>query len=166
MATQNSTLTQDHLKSLFDYKDGDLYWKISRNNNIKVGQVVGMLRPDGYKRVNINKKNYYLHRLIFIYHNGFITDEIDHIDNNRLNNRIENLRVATRIQNMLNCKINSRNTTGIKGITFDKEKSKFRPYLSVNKKRMYLGCFDSLDDANTELQKARIKYHGSFANHG
>lgn len=165
MAVKNYP-TKEQLHQLFEYKDGDLYWKISRNNNIKVGQVAGMLRPDGYKRVNINKKNYYLHRLIFIYHNGFITDEIDHIDNNKLNNRIENLRVATRIQNMLNCKINSRNTTGIKGITFDKEKSKFRPYLSVNKKRMYLGCFDSLDDANTELQKARIKYHGSFANHG
>ena len=158
--------TKEQLHQLFSYKDGNLYWKVSRNNNIKIGQEAGMLRPDGYKRVNIDKKNYYLHRLIFIYHNGFISDEIDHIDNNRSNNKIENLRIATRSQNTLNCKINSRNTTGIKGITFDKDKFKYRPYLSVNGKRLYLGCFDFLDDANQELQKARIKYHKSFANHG
>lgn len=87
-----SELTQECVRSLFDYRDGELYWKVSRGNGMKIGDLAGTVRTDGYRSIQINGKLYLAHRLIFLYHYGYIPKEIDHIDSNPSNNNISNLR--------------------------------------------------------------------------
>ena len=115
-------LTSSYLKSLFDYKDGELYWRISNSNRVKVGDKVSPTRKIGdIVLVGINGKIYRLHRLIYLYFNENFDIEdrkiqIDHIDIDRSNNRIENLRVANNKENNCNKKIQRNNTSGFRGV--------------------------------------------------
>ena len=79
-------LTQDYLKSIFEYKDGNLYWKIKTLNKIPIGSEAGHV--DVYKRIGINGKIYLCHRLIYLFHYGYLPKFVDHIDGNKLNNNI------------------------------------------------------------------------------
>jgi hypothetical protein len=91
--------------------------------------------------------------------------DIDHIDGNSSNNRIENLRGVTGSQNQWNRKKSVNNTSGIKGINWDKQKSKWVSRVMVNYKSIFLGRFDTLEEATVAVENAREKYHGEFARH-
>ena len=84
-------LDSDKIKQLFEYRSGELFWKVKKRR-IVAGQKAGSLRKDGYFQVEIEGKKYLLHRLIFLYHNDYFPDCIDHINGNKSDNRIENLR--------------------------------------------------------------------------
>jgi len=121
-------LTVDLLKHLFDYdkETGNLIWKVTNSNNQKIGDIAGSLNPKvGYIRVGINGKKYYAHRLIFLYHKGYLPKTIDHINCDKVDNRIENLRAATVGQNQHNRKTNANNTSGYKGVSWCKAKKKW-----------------------------------------
>lgn len=158
MATKNYP-TKEQLHQLFEYKDGELYWK-KRNQN-----KAGSLRNDGRKHITINYKIYKLHRIIFLWHHGYLPKEIDHIDGNPLNNRIENLREATRYQNLMNKKKTKQNTSGCKNVSWNKSAKKWLVSMQVNGKRKYLGIYDDLELADLVATEARDKFHGNFANH-
>jgi hypothetical protein len=157
-----SDINPAELHSLFDYKDGVLTWKQGR----KKGKVAGSLKPTGYTVVEIKNQNIMAHRLVWIMHNGSIDGQVDHINGNRSDNRIENLRVVTDYQNQWNRKIGKNNTIGIKGIRLRKDNNKYEARLCVNNKRIVLGSFDDLELAELVVMEARDKYHGKFANHG
>ena len=159
-------LTQEYLNSLFEYKDGKLFNKIYRNRNSKQGQESGHLQSDGYIRLVINKKAYLIHRIIYFIEYGYIPKELDHIDNNRANNRIENLRPVNRSENMQNRKVAKNNCSGTKGVCWNKRHSKWNCYIYLKKKKIDFGFFDDLDLASLISIEARVKYHGKFANHG
>jgi hypothetical protein len=150
------------LHSLFDYKDGVLTWKQGR----KKGRVAGSLKPTGYTVVEINNNNIMAHRLVWIMHNGSFEGFIDHIDGNRSNNKIENLRLATVLQNSWNRKNNSNNRTGVKGVHQIKATNKYQARICIGNKRLVLGSFEDLELAELVVMEARDKYHGKFANHG
>lgn len=96
-------LTQGLLRELFDYKDGELYWKQSGTGR-KIGVPAGTVKSDGYRSIGINGKIYLTHRLIFLYHHDYLPEFLDHIDGNPLNNNILNLREATKQENAQNAK--------------------------------------------------------------
>jgi hypothetical protein len=106
------------LNYYLDYKDGKLFWKVSTSNRVKVGQEAGNKRKDGYKEIKVNNKRYLNHRIIWKMHYGDILEgkQIDHINGNRSDNRIENLRLVTNGQNQLNSVLKSSNKLGIKGV--------------------------------------------------
>lgn len=161
-------ITQKRLHDLFEYReDGNLIWKVSSNRKVKIGDVAGSWNNLGYKRTRIENKEYGVHRLIFLYHHGYLTPgmEIDHIDGNPGNNRIDNLREATRSQNMLNGKIPSNNTSGVKGVSWDKSNSKWRAVIRVKGKNTILGRYTTLEEAAEVVKEAREKYHGEYARH-
>jgi hypothetical protein len=107
-----------------------------------------------------NKKTIYMHRVIV---NAPPNKDVDHRDGNGLNNQDENLRICTDSQNLANSKRRSDNTTGYKGVFLKKGKNKFRARITVNGKRINLGCFFTAAEANMVYQNAAQKYFGEFA---
>ena len=101
-----------------------------------------------------------------MYH-GHIDDtmQIDHIDGNPVNNRIENLRLVTRSQNQHNQKIPKNNTSGVKGVGWNKAKMKFKANLMKNNKNIHLGFYDTKEAAEKAITEAREKIHGEYARH-
>jgi hypothetical protein len=158
-------LTKEIADEFFDYKDGVLYRKKQTSSNAKIGDVAGTTRQDGYRHINLHGKFYLVHRLIFLMHHGFLPKVIDHIDGNSLNNRIENLRVATKSQNCQNARIRRNNTSGIKNVHFNKQSNKWQVSISINQKWKHVGYYQDLELAELVATEARDKYHGGFARH-
>ena len=158
--------TLQDIKELFVYSNGDLYWKIFPDNSRKSFVKAGTNHSSGYRVVKIYGKRYRVHRIIFMMCHGYISKYIDHIDGNRLNNRIENLRECNHNENMHNRKISSNNKSGIKGIIWHKTAKKWWPQIMVNSKRINLGKYDDLELAELVIMEARDLFHGKFANHG
>ena len=161
-------LTSKVLHDFFDYNSetGIVTRKISTNNRTKVGQIVGCLRPDGYLCATIGGKPYQLHRLIWLYaHGSWPSGEIDHINGNRSDNRIENLRDVTSSQNGRNKRVSSANTSGVTGVTWFKSRNKWVAAMNMNGKRIHLGYFETIDDA-AKARKSADTIHGFHENHG
>ena len=158
-------ITKELLHELFEYKDGNLYWKIATSNRVKVGDPANYMDNTGYFRVRLNRKLYLTHRIIFFMHRGYLPEFLDHIDGNPLNNEIENLRPVSRSENNYNQKTRTDNTSGIKGVSFSKAYKKWRAYIQVDKKYKHLGYYDSIDKATKVIKKVRKQLHGEFARH-
>lgn len=159
-------MTKEELEKLFEYKDGELYWKVTRNNKTKKGMLAGGRSINGYIYVTINNKNYRAHRIIYLLHHGVAPKILDHIDGNRQNNKIANLREATSSQNSMNSKIKKDNTSGVKGVHLHKPTGKWIVRVNINKQRKHLGLFEDFELAALVATEARDKYYGEFANHG
>jgi hypothetical protein len=158
-------ITQEYLKSIFEYCDGNLYWKVANSNRVKIGQIAGTLLYQNYIQIRISRKKYQAHRLIFLMHYGYLPVQIDHKNNNKADNRIENLRAATNCKNQYNVKIIKTNTSGCKNVTWSKKRKKWYVQLSIDNKRKYFGSFENLELAELVAIEARNKYHGDFARH-
>lgn len=142
----------EHLR----YEDGKLFWKIPRQRR-NMSKQVGVLHKIGYLMFGFDYKNVYVHRVVWEMHNGQIPDgfEIDHIDRNRSNNKIENLRLATPQQNQRNKSSN--------GFHWLNSRKCFRARININMKEKHLGCYDNIIDARAAYLMARREYFGEFA---
>ena len=159
-------MNKETLQELFEYREGNLYWKVVNSNRIKVGDKAGYVNKLGYTEVRINNKLYLLHRLIYAYHYGDFAGNVDHKDNNTSNNNIDNLRSCTQSNNMCNAKKQSNNTSGNKGVTFCKQTGKWRGNITKEGIDYWLGRFNSKEEAIKAVEQARITIHKEFANHG
>lgn len=132
------------------------------------GQIAGsIVEYDGRKYIQIQlyKEKYVAHRIIWKMHYWKEPPEIlDHIDGDGTNNRISNLREATIYQNGWNAKKSSRNKSGYKGVSFNREKNKWRAAIRINKRDILIGYYKSIEDAAQAYQKASAQYHGEFYN--
>lgn len=159
-------MTQEEMHSLFEYKNGGLYWKKRLSNRVKVGDRVGSLRRDGYRYVNVNNKTYLEHRIVYQMFSGEHPQEVDHINGVRTDNRFENLRSVTRNQNRQNSRLRRDNTSGVKNVSRETRTQKWQVQLGVDGRIMHFGYFEDLELAALVAYEAREKYHGKFANHG
>lgn len=153
-------ITQTELKNLFDYVDGQLIAKTNSKKR-KIGDALKSITNNGYLIGCINKQRYRVHRLIFLYFHGFMPMQVDHIDGNRQNNCIENLREATPSQNSQNRK--PTGSSGIKGVVWHKQSKKWVASICINRKSVHLGSFEKIEDAALIATEARKKLHGNFA---
>ena len=101
-----------------------------------------------------------MHRQLMRPEKGYV---IDHVDGNTLNNQKSNLRICTQSQNCRNQKIGKSNTSGYKGVSYNKGQGKYNSRIKFNKKSIHLGCFVNLKDAARAYNSAAVKYHGEFA---
>jgi hypothetical protein len=149
----------------FYYKNNDLYWLEDYCNKKVAGKQVGTTNSSGYKQVILNKKSFMVHRIIYEMFKGKIPDklQIDHIDRNKINNSLDNLRLCTNSENCMNKAAQCNNKYNSKGIYFDKEYQKFRVRIRKNNKRFYLGRFDTLEEATKIYLEAARELHGEFS---
>ena len=161
-------LTQDYLKEILDYdpETGIFRWKVSRQG-IRIGAEAGNLRKEGYRRIAVNGKSYFAHRLVWLYIHGKFPDNcIDHINGIKDDNRIANLREATNQQNLFNRGKYKNNTSGHKGVSFHKPANKFQAKIRINRKLKHLGYFDSKEEASAAYQKVAKKLQGDYYYYG
>jgi hypothetical protein len=156
-------ITQEYLQSIFEYKDGQLFWKIKPSCRIHKNTIAGTWN-NGYCFVSINKKKYLVHRFIFMMHNGYLPNFIDHIDGNPSNNLINNLRPATKSENACNRKLSIINKSGIKNVNW--KKNKWCVQIQINKQKIHIGYYKDIELAELAAIEARNKYHGQFARYG
>lgn len=156
-------LSQSELQRLFTYDRGVLTWTTYGPRRLH-GKRAGTVNGQGYRQVRIRGVIYPEHRLVFMYHHGYVPKLIDHINGVRDDNRIENLRPCTQIQNSYNTRGWARHTLP-KGVTWSKKDRRFQAQLSINGKNTYLGQFRELEDAVSAVVEARRKHHGDFAKH-
>lgn len=121
---------------------------------------------DGYLRGPIFKRNYLSHRVAWaVFYGYWPHDQIDHINGDRSDNRIKNLRVASNMENGKNAKLRDDNSSGSVGVSWSKRAEKWRSYITVDKKQKHLGYFHSLKEAIKVRSDAQSKY-GYHPNHG
>jgi hypothetical protein len=160
-------ITQEIAHQLFEYRDGALYWKIKPCRRDPIGTKAGHFDlARGYTSINYQKKRYYLHRIIFLMQHGFLPAEVDHIDGNKANNKIENLRVCSHSENGFNKAAQSNSKSGVKNVSWSKVRNKWIVFIKSNNKQKNIGGFDDLELAELVAVMAREKYHGAYANHG
>lgn len=154
-------ITQELVRSLFSYdaETGDLIRIKATSSKTKIGCVAGSKKGHKYARISINDKLHYVHHVVWLWHKGFLPKEIDHINQNRLDNRIENLRVADRSANNINTKVRSDNKSGISGVGWDKRYKKWCVRIGVNGKSKHIGYFEDLDVARQKRQEAIDFYY-------
>lgn len=164
--TGTSPISIETLREWIDYdpNTGELTWLKSPHHLVKKGDVAGSYEKRGYKVIQVQKRSIKGHRAAWaITHGYFPTMEIDHIDNNPSNNRIENLREVDRSKNQMNTKNAKNNSSGIKGVSYCNPKKKWIAAISINKKKICIGHFDSFEDAVQARKDKEKEIHGEYA---
>ena len=146
-----NNLKQDILQEMFEYKDGKLFWKIKPyKSRVSVGDRVGSLHHSGYRVMSVNRKQYGEHRIIYLHQKGYLDEnlQIDHINDDKSDNKIENLRLVTA---QVNCIDRDKNS---KGFSFDKISKTWNARIRRKGKLKHLGCFKTEQEAHQAYKTA------------
>lgn len=158
----------DALALAFEYRDGRLFRRIKARNGAKENQEAGsLIKSTGRWCINFNNKKLLRSRVVWMIHYGEIPDgmEVDHIDHDRLNDKIENLRLVTRKVNAKNLSKRCDNSSGVTGVTYCKRDNLWQAKINVDGKCLNLGHFrdkQSAINARVEAEE-RLGFH---RNHG
>ena len=161
-------LTADRLREIMEYDlSTGIFTRKKRFGylgNIIHGHVVGSIYKNGYVYITIERKKYLASRLAWLYVFGcWPNHEIDHKNNIRCDNRFQNLRDATEINNSGNRGPNKNNTVGYKGVFRTKKNGRWTAQISLNGKHTHLGCWDSPEEAARAYDAASVAHFGNFA---
>ncbi|HEI4368094.1 TPA: HNH endonuclease [Salmonella enterica] len=153
----------DELRSMIYYENGEVYWFPEYRKGSRTDKPLGCIRNHGYKatriRVNGVYRDYLLHRLIFWLVKGYWPLFIDHIDRNKLNNNIENLRDVTRSENSINK--SQPNKTGFYGV--HKCYNKYRLFINIDGKQQFLYGYETAEAAALARDILARLFHGEYA---
>jgi hypothetical protein len=159
-------ITQKDLVDLLDYnKDTGVFMWRKQRRGIKTGVPLGTCNGFGYLRITVLGKSFYAHRLAWMYvHGQWPVGQIDHINGNKTDNSIKNLRdvsLQANLQNKVKAQANSESR--ILGVSWHKKAKKWQAHICVYKQRKYLGLFENIEDAEKAYQKEkqRIDYERS-----
>lgn len=164
-------ITQKRLKELtyYDEVTGELFWKVDRKG-VKKGDKVGYVATGTsgvfYLQGKIEGFSTRVHRLIWLYVYGVLPEkQIDHIDGDGLNNRLENLREVSQVENLKNCSLSKNNVSGITGVCWEKACKSWKVQIGRNSVYTYLGRYKDFFEACCVRKSAENKY-GYHENHG
>ena len=159
--TPANELTAEYLRSVLHYspETGIFTWKVSTSNRVKTGDIAGSQNGLGYLQIKVCSRLYRAHRLAWLYiHGSWPTDQIDHINRIRTDNRISNLREVSNKQNQQNKSKSSHNTSGYQGVRWHKRDSKWVAQIKHNQKLIHLGYFSILEEALSARKAAEKLY--------
>ena len=161
-------MTQNELKELitYDKNTGIFKWNKTRKG-CKKGSICGSINGRGYHEIKINGKRFLSHRLAFLYEYGrFPKNEIDHIDHNILNNKFDNLREVSKLENARNQKIHKSNNSGVCGVRFRESRKRWIAEINVNGKTQHIGSFTSKEEAIKARKETeqKLNYHKNHGN--
>ena len=162
-------LSHARLRQLLRYNpvSGVWRWRLNKARAYKAGDVAGGSPTKGYRQLRIDGRRYLSNRLAWFYMTGeWPPVQVDHKDTDTFNDSWANLRLATNQQNGRNQRKRPRNTTGWKGVSFDKKKRRFRAYIKVDYKQIWLGYHATKIQAWYAYRVAAQKHFGEFANDG
>jgi len=162
--------TAETLRTLLEYNPvtGVFVWRARAKNSGAfnsnfAGKIAGN-NNDGYWQIEIFGKAYKAHRLAWLYVYGeWPPFELDHENRNKLDNKIKNLRKATRSQNEMNKIVRSDSKSGIKGVWMHKRLGRWTSQINLNGKKKHLGLFDTPEEAGAAYQKASAEMFGEYA---
>lgn len=145
-------------RSHFNSDQAQLAW-----NGKHSGHRAGCRTARGYRAIRFAGKLHYEHRLAILFTTGdWPVEQVDHINGVKTDNRLSNLRPATNAENCYNLKLQRRNTSGTKGVSWDESRGKWQAKIG----RAHIGRFDSIQEARVAIAVQRERLHGEFANHG
>jgi len=161
----NREMTADLVREIFRYEpeSGKLFWNISPTRSVRAGAEAGRVSWQGRVEVGFSGRKYIASRLVWLYVTGeWPMHEIDHINQNPLDNRIANLRDIPRAQNQQNIsRAQSNSKSGIRGVV--RRGDKWAAIIMLRKKQTYLGMFDTPHEAEDAYRSAKRKIHKSWA---
>lgn len=152
----------------YDYETGVLYWRWRNSNRIPKTLEAGTQRKSsGYLYVQVHGRLYLVHRVVMLMCYGFCGEglEVDHINHVRNDNRLFNLRFVTRSENQRNQSLSSKSSTGVTGVYFSKARKKYVAQIMVDGEKIFLGRFETLEEAAAARAEANLKYKFNN-NHG
>jgi hypothetical protein len=157
-------INHEYLKEILLYhpETGIFTWKVKKSKKTKIGSVAGTNNA-GYVHIRIDEKKHFAHRLAWFYQTGSVAPYmIDHINGNKSDNRWTNLRRATRNENSRNRSRSKTNTSGFKGVCWDKKAGKWKAAICVNNVSYHLGYFESPREASAVYEAVAKKSFGAF----
>lgn len=161
-------ITQDEIIAKYEYNPGTGEFrhrkKIGSRGRMTGGWLAGTVDKDGYRTLVYKKKSYKIHRLAWLYVYGEMPSVfVDHINMDASDNRIDNLRLATMSQNLCNTGPRKHNSSGYKGVSFNKALKKWDARISYQKKQYCLGLFKTAEEAHAAYCEKARQIHGDFA---
>lgn len=154
-------MNQETCKTLFDYRDGGLYWRVNRGSNAKAGNRAGRLLKTGYRSIHVSGRRYQEHRLIYLWHHGCMPKQIDHINRMKCDNRIDNLRPADHSKNQMNTEART-NESGFRGVRFVPKTGRWAARIYMDGKEIRIGTFSTPEEASAAYKAEAQKLFGSF----
>lgn len=161
------SLSRNELTTLFEYRDGHLFWRVTRSPKVKAGDVAGWQSPAAkkgrgkpYLRVQFEGKAYYVHRIIYALHYDAWPKVVDHVDGNVLNNKIENLRPCSQLRNSSNRKRSKANKSGVTGVY--PKGAKWRANIRFQRRLFHLGTFPTKQEAIDARVAKQDELFGEF----
>lgn len=161
----NNSLTADRVREVLNYDPatGVFTWRVNKGR-IKAGSKAGYRMTSGYWSIGVDDRKHLAHRLAWLWtHGRWPKAEIDHANGNRADNRIQNLREASKSQNMQNMGPPKDNTSGFKGVCWAKLRSKWMSRIQINSRYIFLGYHDTPEAAHEAYCEAARKHFGEFA---
>ena len=160
MSKRDLTAEQLRQRINYDPETGVFTQKVRTTSRVKVGERLGSPARNGYLIITLSDRKYPAHHLAWLYVYGeWPRQHLDHVNRVRDDNRIVNLREASKVENGQNTKLSSRNTSGVKGVCWCRQHKRWKAYISLNRSTRALGRFEDINDAIAARKSAEALLH-------